>query len=91
MTDIGSQRLVELSLDNASVLGQLNLANLNLVDFSDLITGGGGFIFVLAAQVVPQILVINARFGIARAVLVQRFDVSVLGVGFNAQGLALLF
>lgn len=89
VTDIGRQQLVELSLIDASVIGVLNLAGLSAVGFIDVVAING-MVFVLSADVVPQVLVIDARFGIARARVIQNFNLGVLGLGVNAQGLALL-
>lgn len=89
VTDIGVQQLVELSLVDASVIGVLNLAGLSAVGFVDVVAING-MVFILSADVVPQVIVVDARFGIAQAVVIQSFDLAVLGVGANAQGLAVL-
>lgn len=88
VTDVASKRLVELSLTDASVVGQLDLSSQTAAGFIDLIASGG-LVFVLAANVTPRILVIDVKRGINHASLVQSFDIAKLGAGSNSQGLAL--
>lgn len=89
VTDVGTKRLVELSLTDASVSGEFDLSDQEAAGFIDLTTSGG-FVFMLAPDVSPQILVVDVRRGISQASLVQGFDIAALGAGANSQGLALL-
>lgn len=89
VTDVGSKRLVEMSLSDASIRGELDLTGQAAEGFIDLRTSGG-LVFVLAAGGSPQILVIDAKRGINQASLMQGFDITALGAGSNSQGLALL-
>jgi hypothetical protein len=89
VTDVLSKRLVEQSLDDASIKGEFDLSGQSAGGFIDLATLGG-LVFMLATDVVPSILVVDVRRGISQAVLVQEFDIAALGAGANSQGLALL-
>jgi hypothetical protein len=89
VTDVATPRLVELSLTDASVVGQLDLSDQDAKGFIDL-ANSGGFVYILAADVAPQILVIDVRRGISLAALAQGFDIAALGAGANSQGFALL-
>ena len=92
VTDVLRERLVEMSLSDASILSitDLNTGAPGLLDLEAV----GDMIYVLSpgnGSTPAAVSVMDASGGGAASVeLVQQFDVSGLGVGPNAQGMAVL-
>lgn len=92
VTDVGVPRIVEMSLDDASIVGQLDLADTGASGLIDL-RAAGGMMYVLAggdgASAGAQVLVVSASTS-GNLNLVQAFDLGELGASANAQGMVVL-
>lgn len=92
VTDVATPRLVEMSLDDASILGQIDLTSTGAKGVIDL-KAVGNLVYALApgsGNSSTQVLVVDVKGGSKSAKVVQSFDVSSLGVGASAQGMAIL-
>lgn len=91
VTDVGKPRLVEMSVKNAKILGQVDLSSTGANGVIDL-KASGNFIYALAPlgnNTNAQVLVMDVKGGSKQAKLVQSFDASTLGAGSSAQGMAI--
>jgi hypothetical protein len=92
VTDVATPRLVEMSLSDAKILGQVDLASTGAGGMIDL-RASGNFLYVLAPgtnATNTNVLVMDVKGGSKGAKLVQSFDVSSLGGGASSQGMAIL-
>ncbi|KEF54629.1 uncharacterized protein A1O9_09071 [Exophiala aquamarina CBS 119918] len=92
VTDVLRSRIVEMDVTNASILSITDLSATGSPGFLDLISAGFA-IYVLApgnATTPSAVTVLDVSGGQGNAKLLQQFDVSSLGVGSNAQGMAML-
>lgn len=92
VTDIGSSRLVEMSVEDASILGELDLSAAPSSGYTDL-SAAGGYVYILAPGraddgSVPLVLVIDVSGGMGQAELMQEFEIAELGAVSNSQGMA---
>lgn len=88
VADVGTNRLVEMSLTDASILGQIDLSANGDPGLIDL-KAAGGFVYALS----PGNGTTQAAVTVVNAVgkqQVQHFQLQALGVGKNAQGMAVL-
>ncbi|KAJ2904437.1 uncharacterized protein MKZ38_008110 [Zalerion maritima] len=92
VTDVGVNRVVEMSLEDASIINILDLSengNPGLIDLRAV----GGFMYALSpgdgAEVGPRISVLDISGGEGTATEVQNFDASAL-TGAEAMGMAVL-
>ncbi|CCF39571.1 hypothetical protein CH063_00028 [Colletotrichum higginsianum] len=88
VTDVGTNRLVEMSVTDASIKSVIDLGANNDPGLIDL-KASGKFIYALSpgnGTTQPAITVVNA----VSKKQVQHFPLEQLGVGKNAQGMALL-
>ena len=91
VTDVGVPRIVEMSLDDASIVGELDLADTGAAGLIDL-RAAGGMMYVLAGgggNSSAQVLVMDAKTSGSLS-LMQAFDLGALGAGANSQGMAVL-
>ncbi|CAM1502754.1 Fc.00g075300.m01.CDS01 [Cosmosporella sp. VM-42] len=92
VTDVAVPRLVEMSLDDASVVNELDLTETGAGGLIDL-REGGGFVYALApgnGTSQAQILVVDVTGGKGKAKLSQRFGLGDTGAGARSQGMAVL-
>ena len=92
VSDVATPRLVEMSLDNASIIGQVDLASTGANGMIDL-KASADLLYALApgsANTSTQVLVMNVKGGSKQAKLVQQFDAGALGAGAISQGMAVL-
>ncbi|PKS11605.1 hypothetical protein jhhlp_001755 [Lomentospora prolificans] len=91
VTDVGVNRIVEVSLSDSTVISELDLSETGDPGLIDL-RAGGNFIYALSpgnGTTEAGIAVVDVSRGSGSATLVQRFDVSDVA-GKNAQGMAVL-
>lgn len=92
VTDVATPRLVEMSLTDAKILGQVDLASTGSGGMIDL-RASGNFIYALSPgdnNTSTKVLVMDVKGGSKQAKLVQSFDVAPLGGGATSQGMAIL-
>ena len=92
VTDVGVNRLVEMKLDDASIVGQTDLSQTGAPGLIDL-RAAGSFIYALApgnADIPAGVSVLDVSGGPGSAHLVQHFDISRLGAGATSMGMAVL-
>ncbi|KAK1561606.1 uncharacterized protein LY79DRAFT_574047 [Colletotrichum navitas] len=88
VTDVGTNRLVEMSVNDASIKGVLDLSKNGDPGLTDL-KAAGRFVYALS----PGNGTTNAAITVVDAVekkQVQHFDLSKLGAGKNTQGMAVM-
>lgn len=91
VTDVGTPKLVEMSLDDASIVGTADLSSTGATGMIDL-EAAGNFVYVLApgdGKTKTQVLVVRAGGG-QRVEAIQQFDAGVLGAGARSQGMVVL-
>lgn len=93
VADVGANRVVEMGLADARVLSTLDLssesADPGLVDLG----AAGDFVYALSpgnGTTAAAVAVLDVSGGQGAAEMVQHFELSGLGVGKNAQGMAVL-
>lgn len=89
VTDVGVPRVVEMSLDDASIVSEYDLSDSGATGLTDL-RAMGDKIYVLAAgdgTSEAQVLVMDVGEG-KGSNLIQSFGVGALGAGANSQGMA---
>ena len=91
VTDVGVARVVEMSLDDASILGQVDLEATGAPGLIDL-SARGNFVYALApnADGESQVLVMDVSGGSGQGKLVQCVGIDALGAGARSQGMATL-
>ncbi|KAK5058656.1 hypothetical protein LTR84_010920 [Exophiala bonariae] len=92
VTDVGKNRVIEMSLTDASILGNTDLSANGAPGLIDLAAAGTA-IYALSpgnGTTPSAISVLDVSGGKGTAELLQNFDVSSLGVGPNAQGMQVL-
>jgi hypothetical protein len=92
VTDVAVNRVVEMSLQDASILGQLDLSANGDPGLIDL-RAAGNFVYALSpgnGTTEAAITVLDVSGGPGTAKQVQHFQMGAMGVGKNAQGLAVL-
>lgn len=92
VTDVGRNRIIEMSVTDASVLGETDLSQTGAPGLIDLqATGNNVYALSPGNGTTPAaVSVLDVSGGQGKAKFVQNFDVSSLGVGTNAQGMAVL-
>lgn len=89
VTDVGSPRIVEMSLTDAKILGQIDLKSTGIKGMIDL-KASGKFMYALAPDAKKsQVMVLDLQGGSKNAKKVQSFDVSKF-TGASAQGMVIL-
>ncbi|KIW16325.1 hypothetical protein PV08_06376 [Exophiala spinifera] len=91
VTDVGVNRLVEMSLTDASILSTTDLSANGDPGLIDLVAAGN-FIYALSpgnGTTPAAVSVVDVSGGQGSAKLVQHFSLASMGVGKNAQGMAL--
>lgn len=89
VTDVGTPRIIEMSLDDASVLGELDMSNTGVGGLIDL-KSSGKFVYALApGDRNTKVMVLDVHEGMQKAKVIQQFDASKF-VGSSAQGMAIL-
>ncbi|KAI1869556.1 hypothetical protein JX265_006646 [Neoarthrinium moseri] len=89
VTDVGINRLVEMSVENASVLGEVDLSATGDPGLIDL-TSSGSFVYALSpgnGTTSAAISVVDVKGGAEEAKLVQHFQLTGVA-GKNSQGIA---
>lgn len=95
VADAGMNRMVEMSLDDASVISMVDLSSTEDRDpgLTDL-KAAGNFVYALSpgnGTTAPAVTVLDVSGGKgAGPKMVQHFELTGLGVGKNAQGMAVL-
>ena len=92
VTDVANPRIVEMSLTDAKILGQLDTSATGATGMIDL-RAAGDFVYALApgdANSTTQVLVTNVKQGIKNAKVIQVFDASSMGAGQRSQGMSAL-
>ena len=92
VTDVARSRIVEMSVTDSSIQGVIDLAETGAPGFIDLqATGNAIYILNPGNGTTPAaVTVVDVSNGADGANLLQNFDVSCLGAGANAQGMAVL-
>lgn len=93
VTDVGVNRVVEMSVEDASVVGVVDLAAQNgdpgLIDLK----AAGDFVYALSpgnGSSSAAVTVLDVSGGKGSARMVQHFELAGMGVGRNAQGMAVM-
>ncbi|ETI27893.1 hypothetical protein G647_00342 [Cladophialophora carrionii CBS 160.54] len=89
VADVGVNRLVEMSLTDASIVSTLDLSSNGDPGLVDL-TAARNFIYALSpgnGTTTAAVTVVDVSGGPGSAKQVQHFDLSGMGVGKNAQGM----
>ena len=92
VTDVGRNRVIEMSLTDASILGETVLSETGAPGLIDL-QATGNKLYALSpgnGTTAAAVSVLDISGGQGKAALVQNFDVSKLGAGANSQGMAVL-
>lgn len=92
VTDVARNRVVEMSVTDASILSVTDLSATGAPGLIDLVAAGGA-IYALSpgnGTTPSAVAVLDVSGGQGSAKLLQNFDVSSLRVGPNAQGMAVL-
>ncbi|KAF2499300.1 hypothetical protein BU16DRAFT_266690 [Lophium mytilinum] len=92
VTDVGVNRVLEMSLQDASILSTIDLGANGDPGLIDL-KAAGGFVYALSpgnGTTGAAVAVVDARRGQGKGKAVQHFDLTGLGAGKNAQGMAVL-
>lgn len=92
VTDVGKDRVIEMSLTDASILGNTDLSANGAPGLIDLAAAGTA-IYALSpgnGTTPAAVSVLDVSGGKGSAELLQNFDLSSLGVGPNAQGMQVL-
>lgn len=92
VTDVAIGRVVEMSVEDASVIGITDLSGAGSNCVIDLAAAGGAVYALSPGNVTTgaMVMVLDVSGGQGSAKLAQQFDLSHLGVGINAQGMAVL-
>jgi hypothetical protein len=91
VTDVAVNRIVEMSLTDASIVSMLDLSSNGDPGLIDL-KAAGNFIYALSpgnGTTTAAVTVVDVSGGPGSARQVQHFDLSEMGVDKNAQGMAL--
>lgn len=90
VTDVGAPRLVEMSITDATIIGEVDASSTGASGMIDL-KASGNFVYALAPGTAnnSQILVMDVRGGSKTAKVAQKFDVSSFGGGASSQGMAI--
>ncbi|KAK4186430.1 hypothetical protein QBC35DRAFT_554143 [Podospora australis] len=91
VTDVGVNRLIEMSLEDASILGELDLSANGDPGLIDL-RAGGSFVYALSpgnGTTEAAVTVVDVSGGKGSAKMVQHFELKGLA-GRNAMGMAVL-
>ncbi|KAF4546157.1 3-carboxymuconate cyclase protein [Lasiodiplodia theobromae] len=93
VTDVGVNRVVEMSVEDASVVGVVDLAAQNgdpgLIDLK----AAGDFVYALSpgnGSSPAAVTVLDVSGGRGKARMIQHFELTGMGVGRNAQGMAVM-
>ncbi|KAK0637907.1 hypothetical protein DIS24_g10360 [Lasiodiplodia hormozganensis] len=93
VTDVGVNRVVEMSVEDASVVGVVDLAAQNgdpgLIDLK----AAGDFVYALSpgnGSSPAAVTVLDVSGGRGKARMIQHFELAGMGVGKNAQGMAVM-
>ncbi|KAK9233830.1 hypothetical protein V1525DRAFT_351249 [Lipomyces kononenkoae] len=89
VTDPGLNRVVEMSLRDASIISTVN-ATVPVGDGLIDLKAAGNFIYVLSAGEKAQIVVLDISGGQGSAKMIQNLALDALGVGKSAQGMEVL-
>lgn len=92
VTDVAKNHVVEMDVSDASILGITDLSATGAPGLIDL-TSAGSAIYALSpgnGTTPSAVTVLDVSGGQGAAKFLQQFDVSSLGVGPNAQGMAIL-
>lgn len=92
VTDVARNRVVEMSVTDAKILGTTDLAATGSIGLIDLVSSGGA-VYALSpgnGTTPSSVAVLDVSGGQGTARLMQNFDLASLGVGANAQGMAVL-
>jgi hypothetical protein len=92
VTDVARNRVIEMSIEDASILGETDLSETGAPGLIDL-QAAGEKLYALSpgnGTTPAAVSVLDLADGQGSAALVQNFDLSSLGVGANAQGMAVL-
>jgi hypothetical protein len=92
VTDVAANRVVEMSIQDASVISIIDLSANGDPGLIDL-AAGGDFVYALSpgnGSTDAAITVLDVSGGQGRGKLLQRFGLNTLGADKNAQGLAIL-
>lgn len=92
ITDVGINRVIEMSATDASILGQTDLSETGDPGLIDL-KAAGNFVYALSpgngtTQAAVSVLDVSGGQGTAK--LVQHFQAGSIGAGKNSQGMAVL-
>ena len=92
VTDVLKPRLVEMSLDDAHIVSDLDLSQTGISGMIDL-RSAGNFVYALApgnGTSEAQVIVVDVSGGSGQGKLKQSFGLGKLGAGPRAQGMAIL-
>jgi hypothetical protein len=92
VADVATPRLVEMSLQDASIISILDLSSNGYPGLIDM-TAAGNFVYALApgnGTTPAAVTVVDVSGGSGSGKQVQNFDMSKLGLDKNAQGMAVI-
>ncbi|GME34232.1 hypothetical protein AOQ84DRAFT_207763 [Neofusicoccum parvum] len=92
VTDVGVNHVVEMSLDDASIISTLDLSSNGDPGLIDL-KAAGNFVYALSpgnGTKAAAVTVLDVSGGKGSGKMIQHFELTSLGVGKNAQGMAVL-
>lgn len=92
VTDVATARIVEMSVTDGKVLGEIDVTNTNATGLIDL-KAAGGFLYALApgdGKIPSQVIVVDVKGGAKGAKIVQKVDLGIFGGVNTIQGMAIL-
>ncbi|CEJ91861.1 hypothetical protein VHEMI07549 [[Torrubiella] hemipterigena] len=92
VTDVAAARIVEMSVTDGKVLGEIDVTSTNATGLIDL-KAAGGFLYALApgdGKIPSQVIVVDVKGGAKGAKIVQKVDLGIFGGVNTIQGMAIL-